>query len=346
MHEATSRPADKLYANTAVAELAEVAGLSWGGYWALHVAYFIAVNSEPHREEDGWVWYRADVDRFDWLMRLDSDAPDRVLSALRSACRVSASVRKREKGWTGRTTHWGNFSLLSCLSQLDGDSIGFAVPRDVLAYVIEQGNPPRLILPFTPALKLKYARATYEHVVPYAMAGATGWIPLDVVRSWAGKSGISVAPGDFFLRNALKPAVQQIDKQSDFELSLEVSVGNDGTPATDSVQFFLKRKSSEGLDWDSLILANEAYDILRNDFGLKGKQLGLVSKVRRATGPSGGREAFADTLLRIKRESAGTSTGDALSASRNATVLSSGIREEPVASREMPLALLYRLSFR
>jgi hypothetical protein len=344
MNEATGRPANTLYANTAVAELAEVDGVSWDGYWALHVAYFIAVNSEPNREEGRRVWFRADVDQFNWLMRLDSDAPDCILSALRSACCISANVRQREHGWTGRTTHWGSLPLLSGFSQLDGDSIDFAVPRDMLAYVMAQGNPPRLVLPFMPALKLKYARATYEHVVPYAMAGATGWIPLDVVRSWAGKSGISVAPGDFFLRNALRPAVHQIDKVSDFELSLDVGSGNGGTPAADSVQFFLKRKSSEGRDWDSLISANEAYNILRNDFGLKGKQFRIASKVMRETGSSGRRDVRAETLMRGMRESAGSNAGGGLSNSRNATALSPGVNVKPAGSREMPTAALYCLS--
>jgi hypothetical protein len=210
--------------------------------------------------------------------------------------------------------------------------------------VMERGNPPRLFLPFTPELKLKYARATYEHVVPYAMAGVTGWIPLEVVRSWPGKLKASSAPVDYFLRRLLKPAVQQINEQSDFDFSFEAATGTGGAPSSDRVQFCLKRKSSEGLDWDSLISANETYGILRNDFGLKGKQLGLVSKLRRATGPSEGREEFADTLLRIKRESAGTSAGDALSTSRLAIVPSSDTREEVVASLEAPLALLYGLS--
>ncbi|AKM33336.1 initiator replication protein B (plasmid) [Pandoraea faecigallinarum] len=225
-------------------------------------------------------YYDVELSFFRWLMRYDSynyKHLRKVISEAQKAL-VQVSDTPPDRAPT-EDDQWVSVQLLGIVAIRRG-RISFEVPEPLLRHIKDPDKSHWLSLRITSAFTLSYARAIYDHVLPFVVEGTTGWIALDEVRAWPGKSGSGGGAFKYFKRDSLEPAVRQINELSDIDISYETRTESPKSKKIDRIRFRLARKTQAHAIRANLQDAKDIYLTLKNEFGLTERQFGIISQNR------------------------------------------------------------------
>ncbi|WP_429356471.1 replication initiation protein [Paraburkholderia sp. 32] len=263
-------------------------GLIWVSAQVLSVIYFIAYSNTAltaafptGKEQD---WHEVDLSFFAWLLRVDSEDLERLKRMLRVAQKVL---------YVGfPMSHSTEFVAVPFVGTcaMAGGRLGFSVNTNFLRYISSQESPGALPLEFKPDLPSTYARSLYANLSQRAHEehASTDWIPLDVVRSWPGKSRASTARAHYFLQRIVATAIREINERSDVEIEWETASCEHGSKDI-SVRFAIKRKDPAALGWEYLRARAELFPACP-------QRALLSSGVQNPSSGSGLREAPANSF--------------------------------------------------
>jgi hypothetical protein len=238
-------------------------------------AHFI-VAQEPVSPK----YYDVELSYFRWLMRYDSNNYKHLRAVITEAQKALIQVTDTPPDRAPNEDDlWVSVHLLGIVGIKKG-RIQFEVPPQLIRHIKDPAKSHWLSLRITAAFTLSYARAIYDHVVPFVHLGITDWIPLDIVRNWPGKSASSAAVFKYFKRDYFEPAVRQINELSDIELSYETRTESPSSKKIDRIRFRMKRKEGAESIRANLQGAQELYVTLKNEFGFTEKQFNTISENR------------------------------------------------------------------
>ncbi|MDW3683283.1 replication initiation protein [Cupriavidus sp. CV2] len=241
----------------------------------LDAAYFI-VGQEPEARAQ----YDVDLNYFKWLMRYDS----RNIKHLRSIADEAQNAKIRVTNTPlDREPHeddlWVQVQLIGLVGFLRG-RVSFDVHPRLLPLIRDPRKSHWLSLRISTAFTRSLARAIYDKVLPCVQVGRTDWIQLNEMRTWPGKMGANAAIFKYFKRDWLEPAVQEINKVSDIELSYETRAESTSSKKVDRIRFLLKRKDTADAVMASLADASHLYKVLKDEFNLSSRQFSEISENR------------------------------------------------------------------
>lgn len=305
---------------------ARIIGLGLSARRFVDAAYFI-VAQEPEIQEA----YDVTLSFFKWLMRYDSKNKKHFSSVIRSVKSsmlevtstpvvsvdsagrmVEESVeRGDEKGRAGddeaddhnlvvenEDGDW--LELIGRVSVRNG-RIRFRVPVELQRLIKDPENSYWTSLLITSRFTLIYARAIYDHVLPFVPNAVTEWLPLDIVRNLPGKSWANNAEFKYFKRDYLEPAVSQINELSDIELSYETRAGTPGSRKKDQIRFRLKRKEAAVASKADMLNSVALFMTLQNEFALSEKQFETIAQNRAVWTDERIQQAIEYTRWRIRQ---------------------------------------------
>ncbi|MCO4879925.1 replication initiation protein [Paraburkholderia caribensis] len=240
----------------------EMSGLTWVSAQVLSAIYFTAYSNPAAAVTDtgkDYARHEVDVTLFAWLLGVESEDGERLEQMLRGAQKVSYI----ETGKRGpKSEYWFSIPFVSVV-RFGGSSFGIDVRTDLLRYLRSQESPGALPLDFKPDLSSVYARALYANLAQHEHRErcSTGWIPLDVVRSWPGKSRASVARTEDFLKKVVASAIREINEVSDVQIQWE-TVTDEPNSKDISVRFAVRRKDTTVMRWDYLRARSDMFSAL------------------------------------------------------------------------------------
>ncbi|MDN0077430.1 RepB family plasmid replication initiator protein [Crenobacter sp. SG2303] len=250
----------------------DIADLGVAARRLVDAAYFIVAQ-----EQQSPRLYDVELSYFRWLMRYDSYNYKHLRAVISEAQKALVQVTDTPPGEEpSEKDVWVSVQLLGPVGLSNG-RIAFEVPAILVRHIKDPANSHWLSLRISTAFTLNYARAIYDHVLPFISKGGTDWIPLEVVRSWPGKASASSAAFKYFKRDYLEPAMRQINELSDIELSYET---RKTSRSIDRIRFKAVRKEGALPAMQQLLGAQEIYFTLKNEFGLTEKQFNEISANR------------------------------------------------------------------
>lgn len=262
----------------------------------IDAAYFV-VAQEPTAPRI----YDVELSYFRWLMRYDSYNYKHLRAVVTEAQKAVVQVTDTPHGSApSEKDPWVSVHLLGTVGIANG-RIAFEVPHQLVRHIKDPVNSHWLSLRITAAFTLSYARAIYDHVLPYVIDGNTDWIPLDVVRNWPGKAGASAAVFKYFRRDYLDPAVRQINELSDIELAYETRTASPSSRKIDRIRFRAARKKGAPPAMQHLQGAQEVYFTLKNEFGLTDKHFNEISEHRNTWTDDWIQQAIEFTRFKLKQ---------------------------------------------
>ncbi|MCX4150032.1 MULTISPECIES: replication initiation protein [Paraburkholderia] len=304
---------------------ARIIGLGLSARRFVDAAYFI-VAQDPEIQEA----YDVTLSFFKWLMRYDSKNKKHFSSVIRSVKSsmlevtsapvvsvdsagrmVEESVeRGDEKGRADddeadkdlvvETEDGDWLELIGRVSVRNG-RIRFRVPVELQRLIKDPENSYWTSLLITSRFTLIYARAIYDHVLPFVPNAVTEWLPLDLVRNLPGKSWANNAEFKYFKRDYLEPAVSQINELSDIELTYETRAGTPGSRKKDQIRFRLKRKEASVASKADMLNSVALFMTLQNDFALSEKQFETIAQNRAVWTDERIQQAIEYTRWRIRQ---------------------------------------------
>ncbi|MGF6997350.1 replication initiation protein [Paraburkholderia sp. GAS32] len=284
---------------------ARIIGLGLSARRFVDAAYFI-VAQDPEIQEA----YDVTLSFFKWLMRYDSKNKKHFSSVIRSVkssmlevtsapvVSVDSAGRMVEEsvesgGEKGRAVDEEADDQDLVVENEDGDwleligrvsvrngRIRFRVPVELQRLIKDPENSYWTSLLITSRFTLIYARAIYDHVLPFVPHAVTEWLPLDLVRNLPGKSWANNAEFKYFKRDYLEPAVSQINELSDIELSYETRAGTPGSRKKDQIRFRLKRKEAAVASKADMLNSVALFMTLQKEFALSEKQFETIAQNR------------------------------------------------------------------
>ncbi|ANB77706.1 Initiator Replication protein (plasmid) [Paraburkholderia phytofirmans OLGA172] len=305
---------------------ARIIGLGLSARRFVDAAYFI-VAQEPEIQEA----YDVTLSFFKWLMRYDSKNKKHFSSVIRSVKSsmlevtsapvlsvdsagrmVEESVESSEEKGRAVDDEADDHDLV--VENEDGDwleligrvsvrngRIRFRVPVELQRLIKDPENSYWTSLLITSRFTLIYARAIYDHVLPFVPNAVTEWLPLDLVRNLPGKSWANNAEFKYFKRDYLEPAVSQINELSDIELSYETRVGTPGSRKKDQIRFRLKRKEAAVASKADMLNSVALFMTLQNEFALSEKQFETIAQNRAMWTDERIQQAIEYTRWRIRQ---------------------------------------------
>lgn len=305
---------------------ARIIGLGLSARRFVDAAYFI-VAQEPEIQEA----YDVTLSFFKWLMRYDSKNKKHFSSVIRSVKSsmlevtsapvlsvdsagrmVEESVESGEE--KGRAVDYEADDHDLVVENEDGDwleligrvsvrngRIRFRVPVELQRLIKDPQNSYWTSLLITSRFTLIYARAIYDHVLPFVPNAVTEWLPLDLVRNLPGKSWANNAEFKYFKRDYLEPAVSQINELSDIELSYETRAGTPGSRKKDQIRFRLKRKEAAVASKADMLNSVALFMTLQNEFALSEKQFETIAQNRAVWTDERIQQAIEYTRWRIRQ---------------------------------------------
>ncbi|MCO5396656.1 replication initiation protein [Ralstonia soli] len=237
-------------------------------------AHFIVSQTEGSPQ-----FYDVELSYFKWLMRYDSNNHRHLkglfTEAQKALIQVSATPAGQEPS---DDDSWVSVHLLHTVAFAPG-RVRFDVPSQLLPHIKDPAKSHWLSLRITANFTQAYARAIYDHVLPYVEEGATPWIPLDTIRYWPGKLSSASAEFKYFKRDSFEPAIRQINELSDIELEYETA-REALTKKINRIRFRIKRKEGAESVVANLLGAQELYLALKNEFGFTTRQFDTVAANR------------------------------------------------------------------
>lgn len=305
---------------------ARIIGLGLSARRFVDAAYFI-VAQEPEVQEA----YDVTLSFFKWLMRYDSKNKKHFSSVIRSVKSsmlevtsapvlsvdsagrmVEESVESGEEKGRAVDDEADDHDLV--VENEDGDwleligrvsvrngRIRFRVPVELQRLIKDPQNSYWTSLLITSRFTLIYARAIYDHVLPFVPNAVTEWLPLDLVRNLPGKSWANNAEFKYFKRDYLEPAVSQINELSDIELSYETRAGTPGSRKKDQIRFRLKRKEAAVASKADMLNSVALFMTLQNEFALSEKQFETIAQNRAVWTDERIQQAIEYTRWRIRQ---------------------------------------------
>ncbi|SAL36367.1 initiator RepB protein [Caballeronia choica] len=241
----------------------------------IDAAYFIVAQEKGNADH-----YDVELNYFKWLMRYDSKNHVHLRAVITEVQKSLIQVTDTPPDQAPQEKDlWVSVQLLGIVGIHNG-RIRFEVPPQLLRHIKDTDKSHWLSLRITSAFTLSAARAIYDHILPFVPHGMTDWIPLDVIRNWAGKSGASAAVFKYFKRDTFEPAVRQINELSDIDLSYETRTESVSSKKIDRIRFRMSRKETADSVRASLQGAQELYLALKNEFGVTTKQFIIISENR------------------------------------------------------------------
>ncbi|WP_324125934.1 replication initiation protein [Aromatoleum sp.] len=233
---------------------------------AVDAAFFVVAQ-----EKGIHTLYDVELSYFRWLMRYDSANYKHLRSVLTEAQKAVVQVTDTPVGAVpSESDRWISVHLIGTVAIANG-RIVFDVPTVLQRHIKDPVNSHWLSLRVTTAFTLLYARAIYDHVLPFVSDGVTEWFSVDAIRAWPGKSAASTAAFKYFKRDSLEPAVRQICEKSDIEISYETRTATPSSKKIEFIRFRLSRKGDAPPVVQALMGAKELYTTLKNEFGLSDK---------------------------------------------------------------------------
>lgn len=241
----------------------------------IDAAHFI-VAQEPTAPK----YYDVELSFFRWLMRYDSYNYKHLRKVISEAQKALVQVTDTppDRAPT-EDDQWVSVQLLGIVAIRRG-RISFEVPQALLRHIKDPDKSHWLSLRITSAFTLSYARAIYDHVLPFVGQGGTDWIALEEVRAWAGKSGSGAGAFKYFKRDSLEPAVRQINELSDLDIAYETRTESPKSKKIDRIRFRLARKAQAHAIRANLQDAKDIYLTLKHEFGLTERQFSMISQNR------------------------------------------------------------------
>jgi hypothetical protein len=287
---------------------ARIIGLGMSARRFVDAAYFI-VAQDPEIQDS----YEVTLSFFKWLMRYDSRNRKHFSSVIRSVKASMLEVMSTpvvsldsagrmldEPGEPGDETRAAGFDEVEDgayagprVDDEEGDwleligrvrvkngRILFRVPVELQRLIKDPENSYWTSLLVTSRFTLIYARAIYDHVLPFSADTWIGWASLDLVRNLPGKSWANNAEFKYFKRDYLDPAVRQINEQSDIELTYETRAGTPGSRKKDQIRFRFKRKEAAMASRAAMLNSVALYTTLETEFSLDPKNFELIAQNR------------------------------------------------------------------
>ncbi|KVD78828.1 initiator RepB protein [Burkholderia ubonensis] len=237
----------------------------------IDAAYFIVACDNRPRD-----LYDVELDYFKWLMRYSSRNNTHLEQVITEAQKalIQATAAVEEDG----ERPFGSTQLIGRISY-QGGRFQFRVPPDLIGIIRGPGKSHWLSLRITSLFTLSYARVMYDHLLPFADEGLTGWIPLDELRGWQGEMGANAKVFKYFKRDWLEPAVQQINDVSDLAITYETRTVQ-GSRKIGSLRFRIVRKDLAERLLHTHEHAQAIYQTLKQEFGLSTAQFNLIAADR------------------------------------------------------------------
>lgn len=237
----------------------------------IDAAYFIVAQEETVRD-----LYDVELDYFKWLMRYASRNNAHLEQVITEAQRalIQATTAPDADG----VRPFGSVQLIGRISYTEG-RFQFRVPPDLIGIIRGPGKSHWLSLRVTSLFTLSYARVMYDHLLPYADEGITGWFELDELRDWQGTIGTKAHEFKYFKRDWLAPAIQQINEISDLTLAYETR-NEPGSRKIGRVRFRVERKPMAERVLQTHEHAQTLYQTLKHEFGLSGAQFSQIAADR------------------------------------------------------------------
>ncbi|WP_144109711.1 replication initiation protein [Paraburkholderia sp. BCC1886] len=237
----------------------------------IDAAYFIVAQEEQVRD-----LYDVELDYFKWLMRYSSRNNAHLEQVITESQRalIQATASPDADG----VKPFGSVQLIGRISYAGG-RFQFRVPPDLIGIIRGPGKSHWLSLRITSLFTLSYARVMYDHLLPYADEGITGWFELDELRSWQGAIGAKAQEFKYFKRDWLAPATEQINEVSDLTLAYETR-NEPGSRKIGRLRFRIQRKEMAERVLHTHEQAQELYKTLKQEIGLSSAQLNQIAADR------------------------------------------------------------------
>jgi len=270
----------------------EITGLGLTARRAIDVAYFIV--SQPNDENELYEShaYRYSVDQkfFKWLMGTSSRNWSHLKSVLREAQGAAIEITSNpvstehlltegaaqaeptpHRTSTGKQdgvgVKWGAVPLIGAVAIHSG-KVMFEVNPTLAKHIKNPKNYHFLSL--RNVFRSLYAKLLYDLLLPYIGNGVTPWLEVDALRKAVGGTAKSYDQYKFFRQHVLVPAVNEVNTLTD--LIVETETRNiPHTKKVGHVRF--RMKVDAGAVQDSNQRLKDLYLILRNEFGITGKQI-------------------------------------------------------------------------
>lgn len=263
---------------------------------AVDAAFFVVAQEKAIHAQ-----YDVELSYFRWLMRYDSANYKHLRSVLTEAQKAVVQVTDTPLGAVpSESDRWISVHLIGTVAIANG-RIVFDVPTVLQRHIKDPVNSHWLSLRVTTAFTLLYARAIYDHVLPFVSEGATEWFSVDAIRAWPGKSAASTAAFKYFKRDSLEPAVRQICEKSDIEISYETRTATPTSKKIEYIRFRLSRKDDAPPVVQALMGAKELYTTLKNEFGLSEKHFDEILANRETWTDEWINQAIEFTRFNLKR---------------------------------------------
>lgn len=226
---------------------------------ALDVAYFI-VSQDPEIRRI----YDVELNFFQWLMTYGSNNRKHFRAVLREAQKaalqadVFGSMNPNED-------KWGSIPLLGPVG-IAGGRIVFEVHETLQRHIKDPAASHFFSLCCNGFTTL-YGRVVFEHILPYGQGGVTEWLDIDTVRAWPGTAAKSHAEFRYFKRDALDPALKQINELTHLAVRYETRSGQ-GTKKISKIRFVITLKDEPKTLQSAMLGSKELYLTLQNEFGL------------------------------------------------------------------------------
>ncbi|RAR47498.1 replication initiator protein [Paraburkholderia unamae] len=241
-----------------------VGGLGIAARRVLDAAYFIVASKAPDELIDDKVYtFSEDINYFKWLMRYDSRNHSHLVTQMRAAAkaRVEIMTAPSIEELTEKDS-WGTISLLGdCY--IERNVVCILLSGRVIRYLISPYKAHWLSLRDAAKFTLSLARAVYDRLIPCEGHGVTEWFAYEDVLEWPGKVGVSRRVFKEFRKHFLEPAVQQLNEESDFEVSWEA---NAARVSADKMKLRFRFTKKQGADAARAGIPDEMYLVLHNEF--------------------------------------------------------------------------------
>ncbi|SDR60938.1 Initiator Replication protein [Paraburkholderia tuberum] len=241
-----------------------VRGLGIAARRVLDAAYYIVASKAPEDLVDDKVYtFSADINFFKFLMKYDSRNHSHLVAQMRAAAQARMEIMTAPsiEELTEKDS-WGTIGLLGdCY--IERNVVCILLSGRVIRYLISPYKAHWLSLRAAAKLTLSLARAIYDRLIPCEGNGVTEWFAYEDVLEWPGKVGESRKDLKEFKKHFLAPAIEQLNTESDFDVSWEP---NAERVSADKLRIRFRFRKKQGADAARAGISDDTYLLLLNDF--------------------------------------------------------------------------------
>lgn len=248
----------------------EIQDLSVTARRAVDVMYFIAAEDPEIRNG-----YEVDLNYFKWLMAYGSNNRAHLRKVLREAQAGAIQLDKIDDE-TAPDEHFVSVPLLGIFGFHNG-KVRFSLHEPIQRAIKNPESYHFLSLRYV--FKNLYAKILYDKLLPHLAVGVTPWISIETLRKWFCLDPDSYTEFKRLKERTIKPSVQQINDVTGWNLTF-VTRNVPGSKKVSEISFHIRQRPSARELKAPMILLDEFYHVLRDEFGLSGAQLDEITTHR------------------------------------------------------------------